>query len=294
MRITQTMIVRNTLLRMTEGRDKMHQTQERISSGKRVSKPSDNPADFARADRFRVAIKQNEQYLRNIDFSMTWSQESVSMLENLNDIALQARDIANRGADGQSNTEVRNTLAGQLEALLNEALAVVNSQYLGKSLFAGTETLTKDPFQYSGGVVSYIGNDEQIRRSYSESVSVRINVTGQSIMDTDIFSNMTDLLTALQNDDETAVRNMIDPLKTSSEELLGVTAEIGAQNYNLQLIRSRLEQTNVNLNDFLGDVESINLEEEIVRYKSEELAYQVALQSTTNIINLNIMQYFNR
>ncbi len=291
MRVTQTMLSRNALYRLGKRRENMDEIQNRISSGRRVQKASDDPTAFSRAERMTTRIAQNEQYLRNIDSSESWINNTVSLMQSLSEVVIQAKDVANRGADGQANADIRNTLADQADALLQEALSIVNSQYLNKSVFAGTDTQTTNPFVESGGVVSYLGNDQAMSRSYSENVSIDINVDGQSIMDTGIFSAMSDLITALRANDETAVRSTIDDLKTAGDKMLGLTAEVGTRSSNLRLIRSRLEQTNIDLETFRSDARDARLDQEIVSFQTEQISYQAALQVTAKTINLNILQY---
>jgi len=291
MRITQSMITRNALYRVQQNRTRMSEIQNRIATGKKVMKPSDDPTQFARAERFEAVLAQNDQYLNKIRHANNWINNSVSLLEQLNDIVLEGRDVANRGADGQSDAEIRSTLASKLDSLISETVAIANSQYLGKSVFAGTDTKTANPFIYASGVVSYIGNDQYMTRSYSETISVTINTSGQDLMNTGIFNAMTDLRDNLLADDEAAIRNSIDEMATAQKQLLNVTAEMGARSKNIFLIESRLEQSSLDIQGFLSEARDANLEEEIVRYKTEEFAYQAALQATSNAINLNIMQY---
>lgn len=285
------MITRNALYRVQQNRTRMSEIQNRIATGKKVMKPSDDPTQFARAERFEAVLAQNDQYLNKIRHANNWINNSVSLLEQLNDIVLEGRDVANRGADGQSDAEIRSTLASKLDSLISETVAIANSQYLGKSVFAGTDTKTANPFIYASGVVSYIGNDQYMTRSYSETISVTINTSGQDLMNTGIFNAMTDLRDNLLADDEAAIRNSIDEMAAAQKQLLNVTAEMGARSKNIFLIESRLEQSSLDIQGFLSEARDANLEEEIVRYKTEEFAYQAALQATSNAINLNIMQY---
>lgn len=292
MRVTQAMLTRNSLQRVMENRSNMAKTNERIVSGKKFSRSSDDPISFSKSERLKTNLTQNEQFLDKIKYAESWIGNTVSLMENLNDLALKARDIAHTGSDGSSNEEIRGVLAGQLEAVLNEALAVTNSDYLDKSVFSGTATNVEDPFLYQAGVVSYTGNADKMNRTYSESVSVDINVSGQQIMDTGMFEAMTNLLTALNANDETAIRAEIDTLKSAADQLNAITAEVGAQSKNISYIKLRLEQSNLDLQKFLSEEEDIKLDEEIVRLKAEELSYQAAMQSTSRMLELSILNYF--
>lgn len=291
MRVTQSMITRNALLRVNQNRDKMNQVQENISSGRKVSRPSDDPTAFSRIKRFEANLEQNDQYLEKIQYADSWITNSISLLEQLSDLVMEAKDLANKGADDQYGAEGRITIAHKLDGILQESLSISNSQYLGKSVFAGTDTKTSNPFLYGSGVVSYIGNNETMSRSYSEGISLDINVSGQQLMDTGLFESLTNLLDGLNNNDSTVIGTELGNLQKASDKVLALTTELGARQKTAALIQTRLEQSSIDLNTFLGEVRDANLDEEIVRYKTEELAYQAALQATSNSLKLNIMQY---
>ncbi len=294
MRVTQTMLTRNALYRLAQRKQNMDDIQNRISSGKRVQRASDDPGDFSKAQRLENRLKQNEQYLKNIELSEGWIDNTVSLMQSLSDIVIQAKDIANRGSDGQADADIRSTLADQAESLLKEAVAIGNSKYLDKNVFGGTKTKVDAPFVLggvNGTTVSYLGNDVRMSRKYSETVSVEINTTGQEIVDSGIFSALDDLITALRADDQTGINATIDDLKTAQDTLLSATADIGARSANLRLIRSRLEQNNVDLEKFVSNARDARLDYEIVNFQNEQLSYQAALQVTSKTINLNIMQF---
>lgn len=291
MRVTQTMLSRNTLFNISRQRSALNEIQARISSGRAITKASDDPARYGRAARLENKQKQNDQYIENVKAAQNQINNSVSLLESLNDITLQARDIANKGADGQSDAEIRSTLADKLDTMISEGVSIVNSKYLDKNTFAGTDTKIDTPFTYNSGVVSYLGNDKKVYRSYSQTVKVAINVPGQDIMDTGVFSGMTDLLTALRANDETAIRAGIDTMKTAQKKLLAVTSELGARSTNLHLIQSRLNQENIDLSGFLSDTRDAKMDEEIVKYQNTQLSYEASLKVTASSLRLNILQF---
>jgi flagellar hook-associated protein 3 FlgL len=66
MRVTQSMITRNYLRNMNTGLSNLSETQERMTSGSKFSKASQNVADAARALKVRQSLFDNEQYLTNI------------------------------------------------------------------------------------------------------------------------------------------------------------------------------------------------------------------------------------
>ena len=84
---------------------------------------------------------------------------------------------------------------------------------------------------------------------------------------------------------------MIESIDLASEKLISLNTGIGSIQQQLDLAENRLETANLNLATFLSDTEDVDLASAITQYNSEELAYQAALQSTANILRLNIMNF---
>lgn len=291
MRITQNMILRNTLRSINDTRDDMHRAQGRIATQKRVTKASDDPLSFSRAQRFRRSFEQNKQFLRNTADAISWISTTELGLDQLYEYSLQAYDFASQGSDGSSNAEMRAQLAESVRGLLQDSVHLANSQYLGRSIFSGTMTDEAEPFVLTGDVVTYVGNDEKINRRITESFVEEINVTGQELMDTTYFDNLTALITALEADDDTAISTAMEQLYDAKKNVLTLTTQAASVETNLHLIQYRLNSTNDNLVAYISDEEDADMEEEIIRFKSQEIAYQAALQTASEIMRMNIMDY---
>jgi flagellar hook-associated protein 3 FlgL len=291
MRITQSMITRNTLSNVNLHRSNLVNIQERIATQKKVQKASDDPVSFSRITRFSEAMEQNEQFLKNILFSSTWIDTTTESIDQLRDYAIQAKDIATQGADASSDADVRNNLAQTLRGMYEEALSLVNSKYLDKSLFAGTNTNNNLPFEEQAGAVVYSGNDDPIIRKVSQNTTITINVTGQDIMDTNFFDSILTLITALEADDVPNIQTSIDAMGNAADDLLNLSSNAASITKNLEIIENRLINTNEKLAAYISEEEDVQLEEEFVKYETQQTAYQAALQSATDILRLSIMNF---
>lgn len=293
MRITQNMILRNTLSRVNDNRDEMNDIQGRISSQKRVQKASDDPLSFSRASRFRRSFEQNKQFIKNVEDADAWISTTSISLDQLHEYALQAYDLASRGADGTADAELRAQLADSVRGLLQDSVNLGNTQYLGKSIFSGTLTNEGEPFVLTGDVVTYQGNDEHIQRRVTENQTENINTTGQDLIDTDLFGSLSRLIAGLEANDETAINTSVDEMNTVKKNLLTLSTTTASRETNLLLIKYRLNSTNEKLISYISDEEDAVLEEEVVKFKSQETAYQAALQSASQIMGMNILNYLS-
>lgn len=291
MRITHSMLVRNTLQRVNQNKVNLNDLNRAISTGKKVIDASDDPLNFSRISRFKATIKQNEQYLRNITSATGWVETTSTTLDAIVSLIKEAKDIATKGADATTFAPTRGALAQTIDAKIEELVDLLNTTHAGKNIFAGTETKVASPFSISGDIVTYTGNTEDITRKISKNLSVSINTTGQELLDTGIFQSLIDLRNALNADDIPNIRNSIDILANISETVMGVSTTTGLVMNNLVLTEGRLEDSIYELKTFVSRDEDVDMAEAIVKYESEEIAYRAAMQSASRIMSLNIMDY---
>jgi len=293
MRVTQSMILRSTLQRVNDNRDEMNDIQRRIATKKKVEKASDDPVSFSRSARFRKTLRQNSQYLRNVNDANAWTNMSSTGTEQLYEYAMKAVEHGIEAVDGKTTGDVRDVLIESIRGLLQESVSQANSQYMGKSIFAGTLTHEGEPFVLTGDVVTYQGNDESIERRVSQTQTEQINITGQQIMDSGYFDALTALIGALEIDDLDEARNQIENLRSAENVILGLSSNLASTRSSLEMIENRLNKDNLNLTKYISENEDASLEEEYVRFNAEQITYQAALQSASEIMNMSIMDYWS-
>lgn len=304
MRITQTMLSRNMLDTINLNRNKMNTSSVKLATGKEIQKSSDDPVAFTQALKYNQAIKKNEQYLRNITDAKAWIDFSIDTLTQINDKLFKAKEIATQGADGTLDEKERMTLGNDINNLLNDVLDLSNSTYLGKFIFGGTYTqgesvpfsLEEDEDPLTGAPlgtyrVDYHGNESAITRRIAESYDIEVSVAGDEIQSTGIFSSLISLRDALYNNDTTVINANIDLIRSASDDLSNIITNLGSNKSQIMLTQSRLETANVNLASYLSQTEDADMAATIAKYSSEEIAYQVALQATSSVMNLNILDF---
>jgi flagellar hook-associated protein 3 FlgL len=131
------------------------QSQERLTSGKRVIKASDDPAAAARAERALATALRSDTSQRAVDASKNAMTLTESALGDAGDLLQQAREALVAAGNGSYSDQERKGLATQLAGIRNQLLAVANrGDGAGNFLFAGQGT-TVAPFLDAPGGVSY-------------------------------------------------------------------------------------------------------------------------------------------
>lgn len=163
---------------------KLALSQERIATGKRILRPSDDVIGTAKSLSTRKQMSQIGNYYQAIESSRPYLESASSSLQDVSGILTEARALLTQGMSGTLNDSDRALIGGQLEQLVDQLVDVANSQFGDRYLFGGT--LSNDPpfaFETTNGVrrVVYRGDDEVQRVKIGSGTEVGINIPGSDI-----------------------------------------------------------------------------------------------------------------
>ena len=131
------------------------QSQERLTSGKRVAKASDDPAAAARAERALAGELRADTSQRAVEASRNAMSLTETALGDADDLLQQAREALVASGNASYSDAERSALAQKLKGIRDQLLSVANrSDGAGNYLFAGQGT-TVAPFLDGPGGVSY-------------------------------------------------------------------------------------------------------------------------------------------
>lgn len=291
MRITQSIMSRNLMQNLNINREDMTKLQNSAASGKEINHSSDDPISFARGTRYRKSLAQYDQYMRNINDGLGWVDNNALVMNEFHSLVVEARSVAVQGSDASQSSQTRLVLADRVDGILEQTVSILNSTYLGKSIFSGTDTKNLEPFSYDGTTVTYSGNDGKMNRRISEGLDVEINITGSELAGAGVFESLVDLREALEANDDVTVASLLTDLEVAADNLLGIESKNGLVKSHMTMTESRLETAKTNVLSFLSESEDANLAEVIMEYNGAEMAYEAALQITTSALRLNIMDF---
>ncbi len=116
---------------------------EQIASGKRVNRPSDDPASAERINQFRNVLRTTERRLQTVNEGVGRLDLSDKVLEQAGNTFQRAGELA-VGARNDTNTAVeRRNIAQEVQQLILGLTGIANTQLNGRFVFAGNETQTE-------------------------------------------------------------------------------------------------------------------------------------------------------
>ncbi len=157
-------------------------TQEKVSSGKRVNKPSDDPVAAARIAHLDSSLSRLDQYKSNSDFARNQLGLEESALNSVIDNLQRIRELALQANNSTTNDSDRKDIAAEIRQARGALLALANTTDVdGRHLFAGyVEGAVPFTATPSGGVV-YNGDQGQRSLQISDTRFVAINDSGSGV-----------------------------------------------------------------------------------------------------------------
>jgi len=142
------------LERLQQRQRELTDAQERLTSGKRVSKASDDPAAAARAERAMAALSRHDASQRALEASRSVLTLTESALGEAGDLLQQVRETLIAAGNGSYSDGERVALAEKLKALRGQLLLAANrGDGAGAFLFGGQGSAAPPFIDGPGGVV---------------------------------------------------------------------------------------------------------------------------------------------
>lgn len=186
-RISNQLLVDNFMSDLQAVQRKMALLQHQSASGKAFDRPVDNPAGSAVSLDLHSALSYLAQYNRNVDdgssrlgYTETTISDVDTQLQRIRELTVQASNTYLTRSD-------REAIAQELNQLLEQVVTLSNSNFRGRYIFSGYETLTKsfvansnteDGFTNS---LTYRGDTGSIARNIGINRDLDVNFTGKGV-----------------------------------------------------------------------------------------------------------------
>jgi len=147
----------NTIINnLFSAQEKYNDLMEKVASEKSINRPSDDPLGLSIVMKYRESQSAVISYQRNVDTARGWINMSESKLSAVDDLLINAREIAVAQSNATMTAESRETAAVMVQQIIDEMSSIANSKYGNNYLFAGTK-MDAAPFSSSSRGATAIG-----------------------------------------------------------------------------------------------------------------------------------------
>lgn len=299
MRITHGMMSQRLLQDLRRGEAAVAESQREVATGRRISKPSDDPAGARAAVVARGELAGIDRRRDAVAEATSWADATDTALGQLTDLLHRARELAVQGANGSATPHDRNRIADEIDQLAAAAKDVGNTRLGERFVFGGTATTTAP---YAPAADAYVGDAGAVLREIGPGVSVQVNTLGSSVLGSGQTADDGLMLDALR-DVAAHLRGGTDAdlaaLRTTDlQQLEGNLTTLSAARANVGALTNRLEAADRRLGDLemagaarLSGIEDADMVKSVLELSSRQSAYEAAMRSGANIIQPSLMDF---
>lgn len=300
MRVSQNILSNTTLSNLNKNMSRMLALQEKLSTGREITRPTDGPLAFSQALGYRAVLDTHAQHNRNADNAMTWLSTTDSAIQEAGNILQRARELTVRGISDTMSGDARRAIANEVDELAKQMRAVGNSDLGGRFLFAGTDT-TNLPYPDNGQDTN---NTQGFALEMGTAVAVQYNTPGVDVFGrtglgsigqpsdpTNMFKLMSDLTTALRENNQAGVSAILPQLDERHQKFLTAQSVVGGKMNRLLLIKERLADQSLNINKLKSKTEDADMTSLITDLNKQDAVYRASLAAGSRVIQPTLVDF---
>jgi len=310
-RITTKLMTNRSIENLHLNLKNLNDLQNKLSSGKNINTPSDDPIGLSRLLSLDETMKQNEIYTNNIGTARSELSTTDSLLSSVTNIVQRANELVTQ-AGGTVDSDGLQSIKEEMQQLLNQTVQIANTKFGDKYLFGGLRT-TDPPFvqNTTTNETVYQGTsapNEKREVEIGNGVTISINFAGDDVfgentagppaVQTGIIGTLaqtiSDLDTAIANPTDVnrkAVFQHVADLKDDLDTILSTQTTVGALVNRLDLTENRLSENELALSKEYGAIQDVDLAKVISDLNFQQSVFQTSLAATSKILQPTLLNY---
>lgn len=295
MRVTQSMVSANLLKNITMSYQELSKTQEQLSSGKKISKPSDDPVIATQGIAYRTDVSQVDQYTRNIDTANQWAKSSDSALNESNQILQRVRELTVQASSDTQTPNDRKAIKSEVDQLTQQLSNVANTQVAGKYIFNGTNTDQPPATLNTDGSVTIAATNPKTNRvmvQVNQGVNLQVNVEPGTVFSQKLFDDLHTLSKNLGGGaDGQIISQSLTALDQDMSQLSSAQSGLGARENRISLISNRLQDQKQFASTIMSKNEDADFTATETKFQQEQATFTAALSSGAKMITPTLVDF---
>ncbi len=281
MRVTNALVTRSLSRRLLENQRLLAEAQERVATGKRVRKMSDDPTAGSAIMQASAQLRGIEQYRRNVDAIGSRVDAEESALDQITQLMTRAKELGIGQLGATANADSRAAAAAEVQQLFAQALQIGNQRFGDEYLFGGNTAQDHAPFDPTQAgtaprFVSLVAGPHDGKTVF---------------VDTRVLETLHDLGAALAANDEAGLATTMGALDRSFTGVQTLVGDIGARQNQVDTIRTQLDALEQNLDLYRSGLSEVDMEQAITEMVGRQTAYQAAMLASSKVLGLSLTDY---
>lgn len=307
MKVSTSMFFDNASTQLGNIQGSLSKTQEQLSTGKQINRPSDMPDKASLITRLESELARQASYQSNLKVVNTRLQAQETALKNTSDVMYRFKELAVQASNDTLSAADRKSIALEMTQLKEQILSLANSQDSnGNFLFAGSRVGDAPFAQDAHGTVVYQGDQSRMVVPVGDNRRMNLNIPGSDAfvhlvrddpkgkkVGIGFFQALNDLVNAVGAVDRPNIQRGIGELDTMQQGISDANAQVGTDMNVVDSQNSVLEEITLRLKSTRSDVEDLDYTEAITKMNKDQLALEAAQSSFAKISKLTLFSYIN-
>ncbi|MDF2677739.1 MAG: flgL [Bacillota bacterium] len=331
MRITTGMMKNNYLKNLDHSANKLNYLNEKVSSGRKFFKASEDTVGAIKAYKLRREFKSTEMYDTNISNVDSFLTVAESNLTDINNSLQRVYTSYLQGVNGTMTADDREIIATEMDTLQDSILAALNAKFEDRYVFGG-KSKNELPFSVdNSGNLLFKGvnvNDSteltKLQKLSKESINIDLglgmtfnngSLNNDTVFDmsmagikfmgfgtddgtvngipNNIYSLIGEIKEELRKTDfsNDDASKYIKAFEKQKSQVIVAITDIGSKANYLDFLKTRNEDYQFNLNEKISNVEYVDSAEAIMDFKMQEYSYNSALAMGNKILQNSFIDF---
>jgi flagellar hook-associated protein 3 FlgL len=305
MKISTSLYFDQSVQQMSTVQGDLAATQEQLSTGKKIVKPSDSPDQASMVTRFNTELARQTNYQSTLTQVETRLKSEETAMTSASDVLSTIKTLALQAANGTLAPADRQAIALQLGSLRDQLLSLANTQDSnGNYLFSGTRVGQPAFGADASGQTVYQGDQGRMQVPVGDNRRMNLNMVGSdaftSVVRDDgkggktavgFFQSLDDLVSSVKNNDPTNMQRGISEVDNLSQGASLATAQIGSDLHVVDMQNSVLDSLVLNLKTVKSNVEDVDYTTAVTKMNKDQLALEAAQSSFAKISQMSLFKF---
>ncbi|AHG87711.1 flagellin domain protein [Gemmatirosa kalamazoonensis] len=304
MRITNALVTHGLISQLTGASARLTEAQERVTTGLRVQKMSDDPAAAATIMQTSSALRSLGQFRTNVQRASAEVTAEDSALGQLGDVLMRAKELAFAQQGVNANATTRAAAAAEVQQLIGQVVSIGNTKFGDSYIFGGMNSTNVAPFDASqttqtpnyvaipaGAATPRIPQGMRSMETESGQPMTGAHDGDTVFLQTGVLSSLQDLYAGLTANSGSAVTTSLGELDGAFNAVQALVGDVGARQNRLDAMAAHLDAYEQNLQGTKSSLSEVDMEEAITEMVARQTAYQAAMQASSRVMGLSLTDY---
>lgn len=307
MKISTTLYFDRATQQLGDVQGELAKTQEQLSTGLQIVKPSDSPDKASLVTRLESELARQASYQNTLKSVNTRLQTEETALNNTSDVMTRIKELAIQASSDSLAPADRQSIALEISSLKDQVLSLANTQDTnGNYLFAGSRVGSPAFGKDTQGNIVYQGDESRMKVAVGDNRRMNLNMPGSDAfikvirddgkgnkVGVGFFQALDDLASAVKNSDHNNMQRGIAEITTLQQGVSDATAQIGSDMNVVDMQNSVLDEVTLRLKTTKSDAEDLDYTSAITKMNKDQLSLEAAQSSFAKISQLSLFKYMN-